>query len=484
MSVSSPTGPTGSAAASGPHAPPGSVRWALAGLAGAMLLSSLGTSVAQVALPTLAEAFGASFPAVQWVVLGYLLAVTSLLVAAGRLGDLVGRRRLMLGGLAVFTGASLLCGLAPGLWALVAARVAQGVGAAVMMALTMALVGGTVPKERTGSAMGLLGTVSAVGTALGPSLGGLLVTGLGWRAVFLLNVPPAAATWAIVRRQLPADHPRPTAASTIRFDHAGTAVLAATLTAYALAMTLGGGPSTTLNLALLTAAALGALLFVRIEARAAAPLLRPALLRRPGLGAGLTTSALVSTVMMTTLVVGPFHLSGALGLSAALAGPAMSTGPAVAALTGIPAGRLVDRLGAAAMTRLGLAVMATGCAALAVLPASSGVPGYLAPLAVTTAGYALFQTANNAGVMADVDSDQRGTVSGVLGLSRNLGLVTGTSVMGAVFAYAVGTGDLATAPPADVAAGTRTVFAVAAALSAAALLVAALATRRERPGRA
>ncbi|MEU6482803.1 MFS transporter [Streptomyces sp. NPDC046887] len=479
MSISSSTDTTGSAAASGPPAPSGSVRWALAGLAGAMLLSSLGTSVANVALPTLAEVFGATFPAVQWVVLGYLLAVTSLLVAAGRLGDLVGRRRLMLGGLAVFTGASVLCGLAPGLWTLVAARVAQGVGAAVMMALTLALVGGTVPKERTGSAMGLLGTVSAVGTALGPSLGGLLVTGLGWRAVFLLNVPLAAATWAIIRRHLPADRSRLTSptASAIRFDHAGTAVLAATLTAYALAMTLSKGPYITL----LTAAALGALLFVRIEARAAAPLVRPALLRRPGLGAGLTTSALVSTVMMTTLVVGPFHLSGALGLSAALAGLAMSTGPAVAALTGIPAGRLVDRLGAPAMTLLGLAVMVTGCAALAVLPAALGVPGYLAPLAVTTAGYALFQTANNAAVMTDVPSDQRGTVSGVLGLSRNLGLVTGTSVMGAVFAYAVGTGDLATAPPADVAAGTRTVFAVAAALSAAALLVAALATRRGRP---
>ncbi|MBL8837468.1 MAG: MFS transporter, partial [Alphaproteobacteria bacterium] len=125
-----------------------------------MLLSSLGTSIANVALPTLAEAFGASFQAVQWIVLAYLLAITTLIVSAGRLGDIVGRRRLLLAGIAVFTGASVLCGAASTLELLIAARAAQGAGAAVMMALTMAFVGDTVPKARTGSAMGLLGTMS------------------------------------------------------------------------------------------------------------------------------------------------------------------------------------------------------------------------------------------------------------------------------------------------------------------------------------
>lgn len=147
-----------------------SVRWALASLSLSMLLSSLGTSIANVGLPTLAQAFNASFQQVQWVVLAYLLAITTLIVSVGRLGDLAGRRRLLLAGIFLFTVASALCGLAPTLSLLIASRAVQGLGAAIMMALTMAFVGETVPKAKTGSAMGLLGTMSAIGTALGPSL--------------------------------------------------------------------------------------------------------------------------------------------------------------------------------------------------------------------------------------------------------------------------------------------------------------------------
>src|SRR3954469_24113840 len=180
-----------------------SVRWALLSLSLSMLLSSLGTSIANVALPTLAQAFGASFQQVQWIVLAYLLASTTLIVSVGRLGDIAGRRRLLLAGIALFTAASVLCGVAPTLWLLIAARAVQGLGGAIMMALTMAFVGDTVPKARTGSAMGLLGTMSAIGTALGPSLGGLLISGFGWRAIFLVNIPLGIAAFLLARRHLP-----------------------------------------------------------------------------------------------------------------------------------------------------------------------------------------------------------------------------------------------------------------------------------------
>ena len=128
-----------------------SVRWALGSLSLSMLMPSLDTSIANAALPTLALAFSASFQAVQWIVLAYLLAITTLIVSVGRLGDIVGRRRLLLAGLLLFTAASVLGGVAPTLWLLIAARVAQGLGAAIMMALTMAFVGETVPKAKTGS---------------------------------------------------------------------------------------------------------------------------------------------------------------------------------------------------------------------------------------------------------------------------------------------------------------------------------------------
>jgi EmrB/QacA subfamily drug resistance transporter len=448
-----------------------SVRWALASLSLTMLLASLGTSIANVALPTLAQAFAAAFQDVQWVVLAYLLAITTLIVGAGRLGDIIGRRRLLLAGVALFTLASVLCGAAPTLPLLILARAAQGLGAAVMMALTLAFVGDTVPKDKTGSAMGLLATMSAIGTALGPSLGGLLIAGPGWRAIFFVNLPLGLITLGLAWRWLPADRPTPPAAGA-GFDGAGTLLLALTLAAYALAMTIGRGRFGALNIALLAAAAAGLGLFVRTEGRAAAPLVRMAIFHDRALRANLATSALVATVMMATLVVGPFHLAGALGLAPAAVGLVVSVGPLVVALAGVPAGRLTDRFGASRMSIAGLAAIAAGCVTLALLPATLGIAGYVAPLVVITAGYALFQTANNTDVMTDVPADRRGVMSGMLNLARNLGLITGASVMGAVFAHAAGAIDIAAAPPAAAAMGTRITFAVAAALIAGALAIA------------
>ncbi|HMK80407.1 MAG TPA: MFS transporter [Xanthobacteraceae bacterium] len=457
--------------------PASAARGALAGLALSMLLSSLGTSIANVALPTLAHAFAASFQAVQWIVLAYLLAVTSLIVGAGRLGDVIGRRRLLRAGLSVFTLASVMCAAAPTLSSLIAARAVQGIGAASMMALAMALVGASIPKEKTGRAMGLLGTMSAVGTALGPSLGGVLIAAFGWRAIFLVNLPLGLLTLLLVHRFLPAD-PRGSETARAGFDRPGTLALAATLAAYALAMTTGRGQFGALNVALLLAALCGAGLFLRVEARAASPLLRLAMLRDRTLRAGLAMSLLVASVIMATFVVGPFYLARALALAPAQVGSVMSIGPLVAALTGVPAGHVVERLGAARMTVAGLAAMAAGAASLALLPVAFGVAGYVAAIVVITLGYALFQAANNTAVMADVEAEERGVTSGMLNLSRNLGLITGASALGAVFAHASGATDVALAPPAAVAAGMRVTFAAAALLIGIALMAAAASRAR------
>ena len=447
--------------------PAASVKWALASLSLCMLLSSLGTSITNVGLPTLAQAFNASFQQVQWVVLAYLLAITTLIVSVGRLGDLTGRRRLLLAGILLFTAASLLCGMAPALWLLIAARAVQGLGAAIMMALSMAFVGDTVTKARTGSAMGLLATMSAVGTALGPSLGGVLIAGAGWRAIFFVTLPLGILSFFIARRYLPADRLK-TKTGTAGFDKLGTLLLALTLGAYALAMTTrqGHGSFGLLNIALLMATTIGAGLFILAEAKAASPLVRLAMFRTAGLSASLAMSALVSTVMMATLVVGPFYLSRALGLNAAMVGLVLSAGPLAAALAGVPAGRLADGFGAHRMTIAGLAAMTAGAFSLSMLPASLGVPGYVGPIVVITVGYALFMTANNTAVMADVSPDQRGVVSGLLSLSRNLGLITGASAMGAVFACASKAVDIGTASQDAVATGMQITFAVAAALLA------------------
>lgn len=454
----------------------------LAALALPMLLSSLDTSIANVALPTLAKSFSAPFQQVQWIILAYLLTVTTLIVSAGRLGDLTGRRRLLLAGIFLFTLASVLCGAAPTLALLIAARAVQGLGAAIMMALSLAFVSDVVPRAKTGTAMGLLGATSAFGTALGPSLGGLLIAAIGWRAIFFVNVPLGIVALFLTRRFLPADRGE-TSLQRAGFDHAGTALLTFTLTAYVLAMTTGHGRFGAPDVALLGAAILGASLFIRIEAKAASPLIDLRVFCNPALSAGLAMSCLVMTVVMATLVVGPFYLSGALALGAVRVGLVMSCGPIVAALTGIPAGRTVDRFGAHRMALTGLGAMATGSFLLAVVPARFGIAGYLAPLVVITAGYALFQAANNTTVMTNIGPDQRGVISGMLSLSRNLGLISGVAFMGTVFNLGSKAAGV-TAPRAQaVAAGLHVTFGIAALLIIVALVTASISHALLKPKR-
>lgn len=453
-----------------PEAKAPSRRGVLASLSLSMLMPSLATSIANAGLPTLAQAFRASFQEAQWILLAYLLAITAFIVGVGRLGDIMGRRRLLQVGIGLFTVASLLCGLAPVLWLLMVARVVQGIGAAIMMALAVALVGEAVPKTKTGSAMGLLGTMSAVGTTLGPSLGGLLVAGLGWQSLFFVHVPLGILNVLLVARCLPAKRSE-RKAEWAEFDWSGTLLLALTLAAYALAVTIGRGRFGVTHVVLLLAVVVGVGLFRLVEMRASSPLLRWEMFHHPLLRGSLTRSALASTVLMTTLVVGPFYLSRAFGLPMAVVGFVLSVGPLMAALVGVPAGRLVDRLGAQRMTWVGLAGIAVGSLLLSTIPAQFGVVGYLVPLVVITSGYAIFQVANNTALLTEFDPEQRGVLSGMLGLSRNLGLITGASVMGAVFALASGGNDPTTVPPEAVARGMRITFAVAALLVIGALVV-------------
>ncbi|MER8447395.1 MFS transporter [Mesorhizobium sp. M1066] len=458
-----------------------SARWALASLSLATLLSSLGTSIASVGLPSLMQNFGATFQAVQWVVLAYLLAITTLIVSAGRLADMFGRRPLLLGGIALFTSASVFCGLAPTLWLLIAARAVQGLGAALMMALTLAFVAETVTKVRIGGAMGLLGAMSAIGTTLGPSLGGLLIAGFGWRAIFLVNVPLGVLTFALAWQALPAHSKTAQQVDRGTFDVAGTALLALTLAAYALAMTLGKGNFGALNISLLIAAGTGVLLFAAVQARVNNPLIQLASFRDLQLSASLAMTLIIATVMMATLVVAPFYLSRGFGLDAAMVGIVLSTGPLVSALSALMAGRLTDRFGAHKMMVAGLLSLTTGTFLLSLAVVTLGIAGYVVAITVTCIGYALFQTSNNAAVMAGISAGQRGVVSGLLNLSRNLGLITGASVMGAIFAVAsakghVGIGLLSSEAAAR---GMQVTFQTATVLALAALFLALLSARAE-----
>lgn len=432
-------------------------------------MSSLDTSIANAGLPTLGKALSASFQQTQWIVLAYLLALTTLIITIGRLGDLVGRRRVLLAGIALFTAASALCGLANGIEVLLIARAAQGVGAATMLALTLAFVTETVDQEKLGRAMGVIGTMSAGGTALGPSLGSLLIASIGWRSIFLVNIPIGILALLMSLRYLPADGGKGHAKK--RLDILGTVLLGISLGSYALAMTSGGrsfGPTAFIQIAVAVASII---LFVLAERVVQAPLLNLAMFSDRVLTSGLVMSFLVSTVIMSTLVVGPFYLSSGLLLRTAAVGLALSVGPTTVALCGFPSGRIADKFGPDRSTKYGLAMMFTGVAMLALSPRSFGLPGYLLPIMVTTAGYALFQTSNNAVVMAGIPQERRGVVSGMLNLSRNLGLITGASAMAGIFAAAARATDLKALSAEAAGKGMHATFGAAGALILVALFI-------------
>lgn len=381
-------------------------------LALSMLLASLGTSIANIALPTIAEAFDASFHQVRWVVVAYLASLTLSAIFAGRTSDTFGLKRSFMAGLCLFSVASLCCGLAPTLWALVVARALQGIGAAFLMTLTIALVRETSAINRMGSAMGLLGTASAIGTTLGPSLGGFLLPVSGWTGIFFALAPIGLIAAGMASRSLPED-----------------------------------------------------------QIVAARPPVSLAVLRRTALLAGLTTNLLVASVMMTTLVAGPFYLRIALGLGTVATGLVMSVGPVISIFGGVLSGKAVDTWGTRRILTTGHILLVAGAFALAFLPQALGTAGYVAAITLLTPGYQLFQAANNTAVMSQAPKDHRGTISGVLNLSRNLGLVMGAWAMAGVFAFGVRTNDFDHATPAALGDGMTLAFCLAGTMMLAALWI-------------
>jgi len=368
----------------------------------AMGLASLGTSIANIALPELTKAFAASLPEVQAVIVAYLVTLTMTVVIAGRLADRYGMRVMLVSGLVLFTVATLLCAVAPSLFMLILARGLQGVGAAFLMTLSMALMRQTADESSVGQAMGALGTVSAIGTALGPSLGGLMIPLWGWRGIFWIQMPLAILALVLAVSFLPRD---------VGANHAKAPSLWSVM-----------------NRSLLL---------------------------------NLIVNVIVAGTMMTTLVVGPFYLSLALELPVSQVGVVMAIGPVISIFSGVPAGRLVDAWGSSRTLTIGLALLATGTFMLAFVPNMIGVAGYVFSLIILTPGYQLFQAANNTAALADVAKDRRGTVSGLLGLSRNVGLIAGASLMGMLFAFGAGINDITHASGSAIGSGMTLTFAIA-----------------------
>lgn len=399
----------------------------LAAASMSVLLASLGTSIVNIALPSFTTYFSASFQSAQWVVIAYLLAVTGFVTVAGKLADRYGYRHILLCGIIVFTLSSFLSAFAPNILILVILRGFQGGGAAVLSTVGLILVKNSADKVKMGTAMGLMGTMSAIGTAMGPTLGGLLLTNFGWPSIFFfLTILGLSALLLGIRFVKKTTFLERTDQNIHFVD---VLLLFLTVGTYALAMTISKDRFSIYTLILLLLSFFTGWAFFSVQRRRKNPFIASNILKN----GALMGNFLVSNVMMTTLIVGPFFLTSGFGFNEATVGLVMSVGPVISIITGIPSGKIVDKAGAGTTMKIGLAFLFSGTLCLALLPAVWGWAGYISGIVLLTPGYQLFQAANNTSVMASAEEKQGGIVSGMLNLSRNMGLVTGASLMGAIF---------------------------------------------------
>jgi EmrB/QacA subfamily drug resistance transporter len=385
-------------------------------------MGQLDASIVTLAFPALQRDFHASLAAAQWVSLGYLLALVGLLAGAGRLADALGRKLVYLYGFGVFTVASAACGLAPTLGTLVVFRVVQAAGAAMLQANSVALVVTSVPRSRMRAALGMQAAAQALGLALGPTIGGLLVGSAGWRWVFWVNVPIGCAALVVGRYLLPRTRERSAAA---RFDWPGLLLLAGASAALLVAISGASGLGLPLWEAWAAVSAAAMAGFVLRERRAADPLVEMSLLRTPAVSVGLAGAMCGYLVLFGPLALVPQILS-ARGAGATYAGLVLTALPAGFALAALTADRVLPTsFGNRRRCLLGGAVASLSAVAL-----GSATPAAMLPLlAVLGAGLGLFIPANNTAIMAAIPSRLSATAGGMVNMTRGAGTALGIALV-------------------------------------------------------
>ncbi|HEY4826288.1 MAG TPA: MFS transporter [Solirubrobacteraceae bacterium] len=421
-------------------------------------MGQLDASIVTLALPRLSRDLHAGVGSVEWVALTYLLVLVATVATVGRLADAVGRKLLYVYGFAVFTAASALCGLAPTLAVLILARVLQAVGAAMLQANSVALITEAMPPRLLGRAIGVQGTAQALGLALGPAIGGVLLALGGWRLIFLVNLPAGAVGVVLGWFLLPRSRSR---RPIERTDRLGALLLAVAVAGPLLYLSLAGraGYASPLLLLALAAGPAAGVALVRREGRLADPLIDLSIFRRRAVSVGLSTGLVAYLALFGTLVVVPYYLS-ARHVDAALIGLQLAVLPVAIGIAAPLAARLLDRVGVRRLTGGGLLLTAVGLLGIAL---QHGTAGLLAGLAVAGVGLGAFTPANNATIMAASPKGYTGVVSGVLNMTRGIGTALGVALVGAIYVAATGT-DSASASPTAAATGMTVALAALGAL--------------------
>lgn len=467
-------------------------KWLIFGIvAVGVFMATLDGSIVNVALPVIADKFRVGVGSLQWVVTAYLLTISSLLPALGRLADLLGRGRVYKVGFLVFAAGSALCGLAQGVGTLVAFRVVQGIGAAMLMANGMAIVVESFPPTERGRALGSIGSVVAVGSLTGPTLSGVMVGAIGWRSIFYINVPIGVAAYFLAEIYLKKGQRK----SGEGFDFAGALLFASgimsLLSGLAFGEDLGWGSAPILALFGLAAVILVA--FILVELRVKYPMIDMSLFKNPLYTAGNLAGFISFVSMFFATMLLPFYLADVRGYGPEQIGIVMLAFPLAMIVTSPVSGWLSDRIGPVILTMAGMAVGSAGLVLLSRIGLTDGTASIAARLALLGLGSGLFQSPNNSAIMGSVPPQKSGVTSGIIATVRNVGMMVGAAASASVFtarlaglrALAQVRGDTP-APPGftpwqvDYASAVSTTILIGAAIAAAGIIASAVRAGQSR----
>lgn len=459
--------------------------YVMAAVALSTFLATIDGSIVNVALPTLVSDLNTDFATVQWVVLAYLATLATLLLSVGRLGDMVGKKPIYTAGFVVFTTGSVLCALAPSVFWLIGFRVIQAIGAAMLLALGMAIVTEAFPPSERGRALGLNGTIVSIGIVIGPTLGGVLIEAFSWHWIFLVNLPVGIIGTVMAVRYVPAFKPE----GRKRFDFAGAAALFFGLLALLLALTVGQGLGygDVRILALFGLCALLFTLLVYIERRSEHPMIDLKLFQNRLFSINLVTGLITFIALGGTIILMPFYLENVLGYGTRNVGLLMATLPIALGIVAPISGALSDRIGTRPITVVGLIVMLFGFYAMSTLSTGTTALGFILRFLPVGIGMATFQSPNNSAIMGAVPRKRLGVASGLLSMTRSMGQTIGIAVLGALWAGWVLLyqgealpGGATTASAVAQAAGLHNTFLLVMGLLAFALVLAVWALAQER----
>jgi EmrB/QacA subfamily drug resistance transporter len=408
-------------------------KWKVLAVVGVgVFMCTLDSSIVNVSLPAIAGHFAVPVgAAVEWVVIAYLVVIASTLLTMGRLSDRVGRRTIWILGLMVFTAGSALCGGAPSLALLIAARVVQGIGGSMLMAVSPAMLVAAFPPQERGRALGFNAMVVAFGITAGPALGGAITQQASWRWIFYINLPIGIAGAVATYGVLPRDTPR----EARRFDVAGAVLLGITLGALATGLSVGNevGWSSPLVLGLGAAVVVGLALFLVQARRHPAPVLDRSLFENR-LFAWATISLVLSFLSVFAVpFLLPIYLQQLRGFDALETGLMLTPFPLLLGVVAPVSGHLADRFGTRWLAAVGMTIMCGGLLLLSRIDDRTSVAGVIWPQLVAALGMALFSSPNNSAIMGAAPRDRQGVAAGMLATGRTMGQSLSVAISGAVF---------------------------------------------------